>query len=347
MDDKTLDDAIPASEFAFVDRSKLDADEIVRPSESYWKGVWRRITSDKLALFCLALLAALVLLAIFAPIFSPYEYDHTDLTAGNLVPSAEHWFGTDSSGRDLWTRVWVGARVSLSVGLIGAIIPFALGMLIGSVAGWFGGWVDMVIMRIIDVGLCIPSMIYVILILVYFGGGAQAIILALAVMNWMGPARGYRGRVLQFKNREFTLAARTLGARPGRIIFRHILPNILGNIVVSLTSFVPAAIFMEASLAFIGLGINPPMTSLGQLSSDGVALYRTQFYQFAIPALVISLIIFSFYMFGNCLRDALDPQLRDEISTSALRRRRRSEKANKATDVADNANEKTSEEVAA
>ena len=198
-------------------------------------------------------------------------------------------------------------------------------MFVGSVAGWFGGWVDMVIMRVIDIGLCIPSMIYVILILVYFGGGPQAIIIALAVMNWMGPARGYRGRILQFKNREFTLAAETLGATPMRIIYRHILPNILGNIVVSLTSFVPAAIFMEASLAFIGLGIAPPMTSLGQLASDGAGMYRTHFYQFIIPSLVISLIIFAFFMLGNCLRDALDPQLRDEMSTSALRKRRRAE----------------------
>ena len=267
----------------------------------------------------------LILLAVFAPIFSPYRYDQTDLLSSNLSPSAEHWFGTDSAGRDMWTRVWVGARVSLAVGFIGAILPFLIGMFVGSVAGWFGGWVDMAIMRVIDIGLCIPSMIYVILILVYFGGGPQAIIIALAVMNWMGPARGYRGRILQFKNREFTLAAETLGATPMRIIYRHILPNILGNIVVSLTSFVPAAIFMEASLAFIGLGIAPPMTSLGQLASDGAGMYRTHFYQFIIPSLVISLIIFAFFMLGNCLRDALDPQLRDEMSTSALRKRRRAE----------------------
>ena len=312
-----------------VDRSKLDTDQIVRPSVSYWAGVWRRLKQDKLAIFCALLLLVLILLAIFAPIFSPYQYDQTDLLSSNLSPSAEHWFGTDSAGRDMWTRVWVGARVSLAVGFIGAILPFLIGMFVGSIAGWFGGWIDMLIMRIIDIGLCIPSMIYVILILVYLGGGPQAIIIALAVMNWMGPARGYRGRILQFKNREFTLAAETLGASPMRIIYRHILPNILGTIVVSLTSFVPAAIFMEASLAFIGLGIAPPMTSLGQLASDGAGMYRTHFYQFAIPSLVISLIIFAFFMLGNCMRDALDPQLRDEMSTSALRRRRRQEQLQK------------------
>lgn len=329
-DNKIYQDGISASAFVPVDRSKLDAEELVRPSVSYWQGVWRRRRQDKLAIFCAALLGVLILLAVLAPVFSPYEYDRTSLLEGNLSPSAEHWFGTDSVGRDMWTRIWVGARVSLGVGIVGALLPFLIGMLVGSVSGWCGGWVDMVIMRIIDIGMCIPQMIYVILILVYFGGGAKAIIIALAVMNWMGPARGYRGRVLQFKSREFVLSARTLGASPARIIYRHILPNILGNIVVSLTSFVPAAIAMEASLAFIGLGINPPMTSLGQLSSDGANMYRTYFYQFAIPALVISLIIFAFYMLGNCLRDALDPQLRDEMSTSALRKRRRAEQAKEA-----------------
>ena len=181
----------------------------------------------------------------------------------------------------------------------------------------------MIIMRIIDVGLCIPSMIYLILVIVYFGGGAQSIILALAIMNWMGPARGYRGRILQFRNREFTLAAETLGASSGRIIFRHILPNVLGNMIVSLTSSVPAAMFIEASLAFIGLGIAPPMTSLGQLAADGANLYRIHFYQFILPSSVLALIIFAFFMLGNCLRDDLDPQLREEFSTRAWRKKRR------------------------
>ena len=150
--------------------SKLDTDQIVRPSVSYWAGVWRRLKQDKLAIACALLLLVLILLAIFAPIFSPYRYDQTDLLSSNLSPSADHWFRTDSAGRDMWTRVWVGARVSLAVGFIGAILPFLIGMFVGSVAGWFGGWVDMAIMRVIDIGLCIPSMIYVILILVYFGG---------------------------------------------------------------------------------------------------------------------------------------------------------------------------------
>ena len=163
-------DEIPVSEFVPADRSKIDMEQIVRPSVSYWQGVWRKFREDRLGQFCVILILAVILMAIFAPMLSPYRYDKTSLLESNLSPSAQHWFGTDSVGRDIWTRVWVGARVSLAVGFIGAIIPFALGMAIGSISGWCGGWVDMIIMRIIDVGLCIPSMIYLILVIVYFGG---------------------------------------------------------------------------------------------------------------------------------------------------------------------------------
>ncbi|MGI6577998.1 MAG: ABC transporter permease [Eubacteriales bacterium] len=312
-------------DFEFVDRDEKDKEAIVRPSTSYWPDVWRRLKGNRLAMTCLAVIVFLIVMSVFAPIFSKYEYDATNLTKSNLEPCAEHWFGTDSVGRDMWTRIWVGSRVSLMVGFIGAILPFVLGMIVGAIAGWFGGWVDMIIMRIIDIGLCIPSMIYVILIILYFGGGAHSLVLAMAIMGWMGSARGFRGRVLQFKNREFTLAARTLGASPMRIIFRHILPNILGNMAVSLTSFVPSVIFMEAGLSFIGLGIAPPMTSLGQLASDGAGKYRTFFYQFAIPSIVISIIIFAFFMFGNCLRDALDPQLRDQMLMNGKRKKVKSQ----------------------
>jgi oligopeptide transport system permease protein len=315
------DNDIKNTDFKFIDIGSMDTESIVRPSTSYWPDVWMRLRRNRLAMTCLTIIAVLTLLAIFAPILSDYEYDATNLSKANLPPCAEHWFGTDSVGRDLWTRVWVGARVSLMVGLVGAIIPFVIGTIVGAIAGWFGGWIDMIIMRIIDVGLCIPSMIYVILIILYLGGGAKSLIVAMAIMGWMGSARGFRARVLQFKNREFALAAKTLGASPKRIVFRHILPNILGNIAVGLASFIPSVIFMEAGLSFIGLGIAPPMTSLGQLASDGAGKYRTFFYQFAIPSLVISIIIFAFFMFGNCLRDSLDPKLRDQMLINGRRGR--------------------------
>ena len=286
--------------------------DAIRPSMRYWPEVGRRLLKNRMAVLSMALLAVIVLLAIFVPIFSPYEYDATSLMDAKQKPSLAHPFGTDKVGRDMFTRVWVGTCVSLMIGVAGALIPYMLGMVIGAVSGWVGGKVDMVIMRVVDIMLCIPSMIYMILILIVLGGSPVTLIIALAMSGWMGSARGFRGRILQFKNREFVLAARTLGARPGRIIFRHILPNILGNMAVGLCSAIPGAIFAEAGMSYIGLGINPPMTSLGQLSSDGVNVFLTQFHLFFFPSLIICLIIFALFMFGNALRDALDPKLRDE-----------------------------------
>jgi oligopeptide transport system permease protein len=312
--------AISAEDFVPLEENSLDREAIVRPSVRYWPDVWRRLRQNRMAMFCLALIGLMILMAIFVPIVSPYSFDQTNLSARSQRPSAKHWFGTDSVGRDMFTRVWYGSRVSLAIGFIGAILPYAIGMLVGGIAGWFGGWVDMLIMRLIDVGLCIPQMIYIILIMIYLGGGPDSLVIALAAIGWMGSARGFRGRVLQFKNREFTLTARALGASPLRIIFRHILPNIMGNMAVGLSAAVPAAIFMEAGLSFVGLGVKSPDTSLGQLASEGAGYFRTQPHLLVCPSIVISLIIFAFFMFGNCLRDALDPHLRDkEVRKGAKR----------------------------
>lgn len=313
-------------DFTPVDPSLRDVDQIVRPSARYWPEVWKRLFRNKLADVCLGIIVLMLLLAVFAPMLSPYNYDAADLLHTNVKPCAEHLFGTDTTGRDMWTRVWVGARASLLIGFLGALAPFLIGTFIGGISGWCGGKVDMVIMRICDVMLCIPSMIYMILILMVMGGSVQAMVVAMAIAGWMGSARSFRGRIIQFKNREFTLAARLQGAGGLRIVFRHILPNILGNIAVSLCGSVPGAIFMEAGMSYIGLGVTPPRTSLGQLSTTGVNsfLIPSQFHLFLWPALVISVMIFAFFMFGNCLRDALDPRLRDEeFNARRLRRLRR------------------------
>ena len=198
-----------------ADRSLADA--IVRPSVSYWRDVLRRIRSDKVAIVSLTFLVIIILMAVFAPILSPYGYETTDLLHTNQPPSAEHWFGTDAGGRDLWTRVWVGARISLIIGLGGAIVPQIIGIFLGGLSGFFGGWVDMLIMRIIDVGVCIPSLVYVTLIMLWLDAGPMAIIIAIAITGWMDSARIVRGRMLQFKNREFVLAASTLGASPSAL----------------------------------------------------------------------------------------------------------------------------------
>lgn len=311
--DEELDFSPVANRDAIVDA--------IRPSMRYWPEVGKRLLQNKMAIFSIVLLLVIVLMAIFAPMLSPYAYDATSLMDAKQGPSLAHPFGTDKVGRDMFTRVWVGTRTSLVIGVLGAFIPYMLGMLIGAISGWIGGKVDMIIMRVVDIMLCIPSMIYMILILIVLGGSPTTLIIALALSGWMGSARGFRGRILQFKNREFVLAAKTLGARPGRIIFRHILPNILGNMAIGLCSAIPGAIFSEAGMSYIGLGINPPMTSLGQLSSDGVAAFLTQFHLFFFPSLIISLVILALFLFGNALRDALDPKLRDEDNLARLNRK--------------------------
>lgn len=316
------DDGLTDADFAPVpDRSAVV--DSIRPSMRYWPEVGKRLMKNRMAILSLVVLGVIVLMAIFVPMFSPYEYDATSLLSARQKPSWEHPFGTDKVGRDMFTRVFVGTRTSLVIGVLGALLPYMIGMTIGAVSGWVGGRVDMIIMRVVDIMLCIPSMIYMILILVVLGGSPTSLIIALAVSGWMGSARGFRGRILQFKNREFVLAAKTLGARPGRIILRHILPNILGNMAVGLCSAIPGAIFAEAGMSYIGLGISPPMTSLGQLSTDGVAVFMTEFHRFFFPSLVICLLIFSLYMFGNALRDALDPKLRDEDYMARMYRKAR------------------------
>ena len=296
----TQEDFIP------VGIDERQTEELMRPSASYWTGVLRRLRSNKVAIFSLLVLAVIVVLAVAAPIVGP-AYEQTDLLHTNESPSFTHWFGTDGSGRDLWSRVWIGARVSLAIGLFGALLPEFVGIFLGGIAGFFGGWVDMLIMRIIDVGVCIPSLVYITLVMLVMDSGPVAIIVAISLTGWMGTARMVRGRIMQFKSREFVLASRTLGASSLHLIFRSILPNILGQLVVNITSAIPSAIFTEAYLSFIGLGIKSPMTSLGQLSQVGVTNYRLYPYQLFIPGTVISVTILMFYLFGNCLRDALDP----------------------------------------
>jgi oligopeptide transport system permease protein len=299
---------VTENDFVKVAQQNKNLDVIVRPSESYWKSVFRKMITNKVAMLCFIYTIVIIGFSILAPLLSKYGYDTTNLKEGNLSPNLAHWFGTDSVGRDLWTRVWMGARVSLFIGFFGAIIPEIIGIIIGGIAGYFGGWIDMLIMRAIDVGICIPSLVYITMLMLFLGGGPVTIIIALAMTGWMGSARNVRGRIMQFKNREFVLASRTLGASPMRLIFKDIMPNIMGQLVVGITSGIPAAIFMEAYLSFIGMGVQSPMTSWGQLSQVGATLFRVYPYQLWIPGSIISLTILVLYIFGNCLRDALDPK---------------------------------------
>lgn len=282
-----------------------------RPSISFWKDARIRLFKNKVAMFGLFVIIVTVIMAIIGPMLSPYSYNQTNLSNINAPVSKDHWFGTDTLGRDLWSRIWVGARVSLGVGLLGALIPCIIGMIIGSISGYFGKRIDMILMRITDIGMCVPQLVYVILIMIYFGSGPIPIIIAFALTGWMGTAREIRGLVLQLKEREFVLASKALGASSTRLIMKHLLPNTLSILIVGITMAIPSAIFYEAYLSFIGIGIKPPMSSWGQLVNSGISVFQVYPSQLFIPAALISFIMLSFNLFGDGLRDALDPKLRN------------------------------------
>ena len=255
-----------------------------------------------------------ILLAIIVPIVSPYGYAETNHKLNNQGPTLQHIFGTDAIGRDIFVRVMYGARYSLIIGFSAAAINLVVGVLYGGIAGFVGGKVDNIMMRIVDVLYSIPTMIYVVLIMVAFraagigSSGVGTIVLALSISYWVGMARIVRGDILQLKQQEFVLAARTLGASKKRILIRHLIPNCMGSIIVTLTLFVPSAIFTEAFLSYLGLGINAPLASLGTLCNDAMnSIYRYP-YQLFFPALMICIIILSFNLLGDGLTEALDPK---------------------------------------
>jgi oligopeptide transport system permease protein len=283
---------------------------IVRPSISYWRDAWRRLKMNKAAMFGLAVIIFCTIMSIIGPMMTEHTYYSNNLMLTNQAPSSSHWFGTDQLGRDLWARVWVGARVSLFIGFFAAFLQTTVGLLVGGIAGMAGGKIDMIIMRVIDVLIAIPYMIVVILMMVILGSGIVPLILAFTVTGWLPMARLVRGQILQLREQEYVMAAKVLGASNSRLLFRHMIPNTIGVIIVELTMAIPGAIFAEAFLSFIGIGIAPPMTSWGQLSRTGAELMRAYPYQLLIPAFFISITMLSLNLLGDGLRDALDPRLR-------------------------------------
>lgn len=297
-------------QFKHIGINEEKSQAIIRPSMTYWQDAWRRLKKNPVAMTSLLLIIVFAIMAFVGPLMTPGNYYSNDLMNGDKGPSIQHWFGTDGLGRDLWERVWAGAQVSLFIGVATAFINGIVGTLIGGTSGFFGGRLDMFIMRTIDVLIALPYLIFVLLIMLYLGTGLMAIIIALAITGWLGLARLVRGQVLALKEQEFVLAARSLGASSSRLILRHLIPNTLGVIIVSLTFAIPSAIFAEAFLSFIGLGIQAPQTSWGQLSNLGIAAMQSYPYQLIIPSIFISLTMLSLQLLGDGLRDALDPRLR-------------------------------------
>lgn len=304
-------ETIPNDWFQKKDKDLEQAEAVVRPSLSYWKDAWRRLKKNKLAMTGLICLIALGLLAIFAPILSPYSVTQVDYPNQNQPPSWSHWFGTDNAGRDVFTRTWYGARISLFVGIMAALIDFFIGIIYGGISGYKGGKVDTVMMRVIEVLYGLPHLLVVILLMVVMGPSLTTIIVALTVTGWVGMARIVRGQVLQIKNYEFVTASKSFGAKTSRIIRKNLLPNTMGPIIVQMTLTVPSAIFAEAFLSFLGLGVSAPYASWGVMASDALPVILSgDWWRLFFPAFFISLTMFAFNVLGDGLQDALDPKLR-------------------------------------
>lgn len=292
---------------------KLGNDEkndefIAVESRTFLQSVWHDFTSNKRAVAGAIILVVVVLLAIFGPMLCEYSYDQQDMSLRNASPSAAHWFGTDKMGRDIFVRILFGARISLSVGCLAAIINLIIGTIYGGIAGYVGGKVDLVMMRIVDIIYSVPSMLYIVLIMLIFGASVVSIMLGISITCWIDMARIVRQEVKSLKEQEFTTAAFVLGASPARILFKHLLINTMGQIIVTVTLMVPQAIFTEAWLSFLGVGISAPMASWGTLAQDARDMIMSYPMQTVYPMLAICITIFSFNFVGEGLEKALDPK---------------------------------------
>lgn len=280
-----------------------------RPT-SLWRDAWRRLLRNKLAVGGGVVVIMLVLIAVFADFLAPYSYTKTNFGRLNEGPTSDYPFGTDQLGRDMLSRMIYGARVSMLVGVGAQVIIVLIGVPIGALAGWVGGRMDTVLTRFIDVMYAFPRLLFVILVMSMLGAGLLNIFIAIGLTGWVGIARQTRAQVLALRQKEFVEGARALGARSGRLLVRHVLPNALSPIVVAITFGIPEAIFTEAALSFIGVGINPPTPSWGQMVGEGQQYLRSSWHLCVVPSIAIAITMLSFTFLGDGVRDALDPRLK-------------------------------------
>ena len=275
---------------------------------SLWQDALHRLRQNHFAMLGLYVLLFMIIVSLLTPFIAPYSYQGQQLDLGATPPSLAHWLGTDTFGRDLLTRVMYGGRVSLAVGFIATSVALIIGVLWGAVAGYCGGNIDAVMMRIVDILYALPFMIFIILLMVVFGRSILLLFLAIGCVEWLTMARIVRGQVLSLRQQEFVDAAIVIGLSHWQIIYRHIIPNILGPIIVYITLTIPSVMLMEAFLSFLGLGIQPPESSWGLLISHGVETMEEYPWLLIFPGLVLSITLFALNFLGDGLRDAIDPK---------------------------------------
>jgi peptide/nickel transport system permease protein len=280
--------------------------------DSQWSIAARHFRKNKLAIAGLVVMLLLYVLTLLTPLIAPYAPAEMGkiVTPDAMGPSMQHWFGVDKFGRDILSRVLYGSRISLSIGFIAVAISITLGTLVGALAGYYGGWVDSLLMRLTDVMLSFPRLVLLIVVIALFESSIWLVVIVLGLTGWMGTARIVRGEVLSLREREFVQAARALGMGDGRIIFRHVIPNTLAPVIVSATLGIGQTILTEASLSFLGLGVRPPTPSWGNMIADGRDALTQAWWISTFPGLAIVFTVIAFNLLGDGLRDALDPRLR-------------------------------------
>jgi oligopeptide transport system permease protein len=306
--------SLPGTKGADVEAA---AEDILKHAPtSLWRDAWHRLLRNRVAVIAGLYIILITLAAIFAPIVTPYERDAPDFAATRDAPSIEHPFGTDPLGRDVFTRIIYGGRVSLGVAFVGSLTSMVIGLTYGAVSGYLGGWVDDLMMRFVDLMYGFPTLLFIILMMLIIPPNSSpglimvGLFVAIGVVSWLGVARLVRGQFLSLREQDFVVAARALGAKPMRIIMRYLMPNSLGPIIVALTLSIPSLILTESTLSFIGLGVKNPVPSWGGMLSDGWRAMRSDPHLAVFPALAITVTMLAFNFFGDGLRDALDPTMR-------------------------------------